>query len=238
VALAALLLYTLLKPAPPPVVIAPKTLTVGPGGYASISSAMEKAKAGDAIEVASGDYHEQIKLKSGVTLRSRIPREARLLASPVGAGPVIFAQNVEHARVTGFLIAGDASTPLAVAVELDNSSVELDNTEIEGAGLGIEVRGGAPAIVGNAIHDCSGVGLVADGASAPWLSHNTFVRNKGGALSARNGARPSLTGNVFEKNDVDLPGVSFEALREHNYLIDVKSPRPAAAHTARGGRKE
>ena len=152
---------------------------------------------------------------------------------------------MEHARVTGFLIAGDESAPLAVAVELDNSAIELDNTEIEGAGLGIEIRGGAPSgassgvssIVGNAIHDCSGFGMIVDGPGAPWLSHNTFVRNKGSGLSARNGAKPALAGNVFEKNDIDLPGVSFDALREHNYLIDVKLPRPPA-HGARGGRKE
>ena len=238
-ALAALVIYlAFLKPPPPPVVIAPKTLSVGAGQtYGTITQAVDKAAPGDTVEVLSGDYHEQIHLKSGITLRSRIPREARLLASPVAGGPVIFAQNVDHARVTGFLVVGDDQGPLPIAIELDNSPIELDDTEIEGAGTAIEIRGPrAPSIVGDAIHDCSGFGALIDGNLEPWFSHNTFQRNKGGAISARNGAKPALTGNVFEKNDLDVPGVPVETLREHNFLIGAQPAR--TAHPARGGRKE
>jgi serine/threonine protein phosphatase PrpC len=226
------------RPPKAPVVIEPKTLAVGAGAaFGTIAQAMAQARAGDTVEVLSGDYHEQVKLKSGVTLRSRAPREARLLASPVGGGPAILAQSVDHARVSGFLIAGEEQAPLTVAMELDDSPIDVDNVEIEGAGLGIEIRGPrAPSLFANAIHDCTGVGVVVDGVVEPWLSHNTFQRNKGGGLSARNGAKPVLTGNVFEKNDIDLPGVSQDTLREHNYLIDVKPVRPARG--ARGGRKE
>jgi serine/threonine protein phosphatase PrpC len=226
------------RPPPPPVVVAPKTLAVGAGrAFSTIAQALEQAHAGDTVEVSSGDYHEQVRLKNGVILRSRIPREARLLASAVGGGPAIFAQNVDYARVSGFLIVGEEQAPLAVAVEIDNSPIELDNTEIEGAGLGIEIRGPrAPAIMGNAIHDCSGVGVVVEGLVEPWLSHNSFQRNKGGALSARGGAKPVVAGNVFEKDAIDLPGVSLDSLREHNFLLDVKPAKPA--HAARGGRKE
>jgi hypothetical protein len=101
----------------------------------------------------------------------------------------------------------------------------------------MEIRGPrAPQIVGNAIHDSSGVGVVVEGLVEPWLSHNSFQRNKGGALSARDGAKPALSGNVFEKDPIDLPGVTQDALREHNFLIDVKPAKPV--RTGRGGRKE
>lgn len=230
--------FAFFRPPAAPVVVAPRTLAVGAGQtFSTISQAVAQARAGDTVEVASGDYHEQVRLKNGVILRSRIPREARLLASAVGGGPAIFAQNVDYARVSGFLIVGEEQTPLAVAIEIDNSPIELDATEIEGAGLGIEIRGPrAPAVVGNSIHDCTGVGVVVEGNVEPWLSHNSFQRNKGGAVSARDGAKPALSGNTFEKDPIDLPGVSLDSLREHNFLIDVKPAKPVRA--ARGGRKE
>ena len=57
-------------PALPP---AARTLNVGTGGFPSIHEALEKARAGDTVEVSSGEYAEQVRLKSGVTVKSRRP---------------------------------------------------------------------------------------------------------------------------------------------------------------------
>ena len=37
---------------------------------------MAEARPGDTVEVRIGEYREQVRLKSGVTLRSLVPREA------------------------------------------------------------------------------------------------------------------------------------------------------------------
>ena len=85
---------------------------------------------------------------------------------------------------------------------------------------------------GNAIHDCIAEGLLIAGASSPFVSHNTFQRIKGPAIAARDGAKPEIVGNTFEKSTLDLPpDVSLDALREHNFLIDMKPP-------AHGGKRK
>jgi serine/threonine protein phosphatase PrpC len=211
---------------PLPIVIRPHILTAGAGTrFDTIAAALAEARANDIVEVLPGEYREQVNLKSGVNLRSRVPREARLV-TPVGNGPAVIAKDVHNVRITGFLIQGDAQALLSTGILLDNSSVEIDQVDIEGVNVGIEIRGAAsPTLSGNAIHDCIAEGLLIAGPSAPLVSHNTFQRIKGPAIAARDGANPEIVGNTFEKSTLDLPpGIPPDVVREHNFLIDVKPP--------------
>lgn len=213
---------------PKPVIIQPHTLTAGQGAeFATITEAMEKARAGDTVEALLGDYREQVLLKSGVTLRSRVPREARILAAPLSKGPAVIGREVKDARFGGFRIVADAQTPLAAGILLENSQVEVDDVEVEGAAVGIEIRGGAVTVEASDIHDCGAEGLLITGAS-PWISHNSFRNNKGPGLAARAGARPNLWGNFFEKSALELPPeMSINEVKLHNQIPE----------TAKTGRK-
>jgi serine/threonine protein phosphatase PrpC len=226
---------------PLPVVIEPRVLSAGHGArFDTIAAALAQARPNDTVEVLAGEYREQVTLKSGVTLRSRVLREARLVAS-VGGGPAIVAKDVHTARVTGFLIQGDAQTPLSSGILLDNSSVDIEGVDIEGANVGIEIRGAAsPTLRGNAIHDCIAEGLLIAGASSPLVTHNTFQRIKGPSIAARDGATPELVGNVFERSAAQVPwtavlelppNIAPDAIREHNFMVDAKPP-------AHGGKKK
>jgi PPM family protein phosphatase len=214
---------------PKPVVIAPRVLTAGPGGrFAGITEALDQARAGDTVEVAVGEYREQVRLRSGVELRSREPRGAILRAAVMSTGPAVVADNVENARFAGFRILADPQMPLTAGIVLNNSQVTLEDIEVAGAGTGVEIRGAAsPVVRASAIHDCTTAGLVIVGAGRPWISHNAFQRNKGAGLAAREGARPSLIGNVFEKNGVQLPSeVDMNQVRERNFFLDApRAPR-------------
>jgi PPM family protein phosphatase len=226
---------------PLPVVIEARVLSAGHGArFDTIAAALAEARPNDTVEVLAGEYREQVNLKSRVTLRSRIPREARLIA-PVGNGPAITAKDVHNARVTGFLIQGDAQAPLSTGILLDNSTVEIDGVDIEGANVGIEIRGAAsPTLRGNAIHDCIAEGLLIAGASSPLVTHNTFQRIKGPAIAARDGAKPEIVGNVFERSTSQVPWTAVlelppdippDAVREHNFIVDAKPP-------AHGGKRK
>jgi serine/threonine protein phosphatase PrpC len=218
---------------PPPVVITPRVLTAGQGArFATIGAALAEARRGDAVEVIGGEYREQVRLKSGITLRSRVPREAILRAVAVGGGPAVSSEDVTGARISGFRILADAQMPLTIGIVLVNSEVEIDDIEVAGAGTGVEIRGaGFPILRASAIHDCSGDGVLITGASTPWLSHNAIQRNGHAGVAARDGARPLLVGNVFEKNPVELgPDVNMDTVRERNFFLDAKPPR--------GGRKK
>jgi hypothetical protein len=214
------------------VVIAPRVLQVGPNApYDTIAVALGEARSGDTVDVAAGEYREAVQLKSGVTVRSHVPRAAILRAAPVGTGPAVFAQDVENARFSGFRILADPKIPLSAGIVLVNSQVEVDSVEVAGAGVGIEIRGErSPTVQSASIHDSTGEGILINGPSAPWLLHNNIQRNGRAGLAARDGAHPALVGNVFEKNPVELgPDVPMDTVREMNFFLDVKP--------ARGGKK-
>jgi hypothetical protein len=229
----------------PPVVEAPRVLLVGSGGqFASITAALAEARRGDTVEVPIGEYREQVTLKSGVNLRSTVPREAILRAAPLSTGPAVVGESVKDVRISGFLIQADEKMPLSAGISLKGSDVLVEDVEVSGAGIGIAIRGGNVALIGNAVHDCTGEGVSIAGASTPWISHNSIQRNKGAGLAAREGARPSLVGNVFEKNALDLPAdISMDVVKAKNFLLDVgaagRGPQsravPAAPH---GGKKQ
>ena len=103
--------------------------------------------------------------------------------------------------------------------------------EVSAAGVGIEIRGAAsPVLVGNAVLDCAADGILISGPSAPWLSHNSLLRNGRAGVAAHDGANPAVVGNVFEKNGLDLPeGANMDALRQTNFFLGGKPQR--------GGRK-
>jgi PPM family protein phosphatase len=221
---------------PAAVVVAPHVLSVGPAqDFSTIQAALAQARSGDTIEVAPGEYRGPILLKDGITLLSREPRRAILRPPGDGSGPVVLAQDVEGARLLGFRVMGKATSaatdPPVEGIVLINSSVELNDMEIEGASVGIDIRGGgSPVLIGNGIHDCAAEGILISGRSAPRLSHNALLRNGRAGVAAHDGARPSLVGNVFEKNGIDLPQeTDLPTLRQENFFLDTKP---------QGGRKK
>jgi hypothetical protein len=216
---------------PQPVVEKPRVLAVGRGAaYPSMAAALGAARAGDTIDVAAGEYSEQVHLASGVTLRSHFPRAAILRAAPLANGPAAVAENVEGARLSGFRILAAKDMPIATGILLQNSNVEVDDVEVDGAGVGVEIRGtDNPVLRANAIHDCRNEGVLILGASEPWISHNDIRRNKGAGIAARDGARPAMVGNVFEKNAVEVPEDMRQTVLERNTFLDLGAPAKKAA---------
>jgi len=215
----------------------------GPGapGESVAQALIEAAQPGDIIQFAAGrEYHQPVRLKSGVTFRGSPTGEmandsrAILRLAPATAGPAVLADKVRDVRIQGLRILADPQAPLPQGILLVDSSVEIDDTEIEGATLGIEVRGASKLHMrACTIRDSLAGGLLASGPGSLWLSHNSFLHNHGFNLAARDGAEPSLTGNVFDKSTLELPpDLKLDSVREHNFLLDAK---PAA--TRQGVRK-
>jgi hypothetical protein len=212
---------------PAPVVIAPRTIAV----TTTIAAAMAEARSGDTVEVPEGEYREQVRLTDGVTLRARVPRDPKLRAAPMSNGPAVIAEGVKGARFSGFRILADPAMPISTGILLRDSVVEIDDVEVKGAGIGIEIRGSAsPVLRANAIRDCLAEGVLILGPGAPWLSHNLIQANKGAGVAARDGAKPSLLGNVFDRNVLEPPAT--DSVKELNFfLLPVRAParpnRPA-----------
>jgi serine/threonine protein phosphatase PrpC len=242
--LAARLLRTPSPPQPPPRAEA-RLLTVGKGApYATIGEAMAKAAPGDTVEVLVGEYREAVELKSGVTLRSRVPGEAILRAAPPSSGKLsvaVTAEGVRNCRIIGFRILADQAMPLSAGLVLSGADVEVADMEISGARTGVRIQGGTPVLRANSIHDNAAEGIVVEGDAVPWFSHNTLLRNGRDPktprpdIAAAPPSRPVFLGNVFDRRQaVSLPpGTDPETLWKYNYLVPAEDTNPPARRTRR-----
>jgi PPM family protein phosphatase len=227
-AVAASILVTRRQAPAAPVVTLPRVWEVGPG-QGTIAEAIAQAQARDRIVVRAGEYREQIRLKSGVTIVADPPRGAVLRAAPGTSGPAVVAEKVEGARLSGFSIQGDAGIPLSAGIVLIDSGVEIDDSEVAGAEVGVTIRGGKVSLRGSSIRDCT-VGVAVAGPVEPWIAHNSIARNRKAGLSATEGARPALSGNVFDRNKLELPAeMDIKPIRERNYFVGA---------TPSGGKKQ
>ncbi len=198
-------------PAAPTAPITNSVLRVGTGeAFRSITEALARARPGQTVEVAPGEYVERIEIPDGVSLVSRTPRGAvlRIPRGAAGAAPAVLAENVRGARFSGFRIVGAPESPLAVGVRLVDSEVVIEGLEVTGAtAAGLEVFGaGQSEIRFCTIHDNPGTGVVLSAGASPRLLQNLISDNGTGAgekkpgIEIREGSRPALIENRIEGN--------------------------------------
>jgi hypothetical protein len=215
------------KPAQP-VAVLPRVWEVGPG-QGTIAEAIAQAQPRDRIVVRAGEYREQIVMKSGISIVADPPRGAILRAVAGGQGPAVVAEKVQNARLSGFSIQASAPMPLSAGIVLSESSVEIDDVEVSGAEVGVVIRGGNSSLRGSLIRECA-IGVLATGPAQPWISHNGIVKNRKAGIAAADGARPALSGNVFDANKLELPpDMEMKLVQERNFFV--------GSQTMRGGRR-
>ena len=222
-------------------------ITVQPSG--SIAAALERASPGTEVSLEPGEYRERLRLKSGVRVRSRVPRAAsiRLPGGASESEAAVVAADIVGAELSGLRIVGDAATPLGVGLMVRNAGVVLSDIEISGAHVtAIEIVSGAGAtILGANVHDNPGAGLTIRAPSAPRIAHSQFVKNgmsdrAAGSIVIDAGAAPDLFGNVFHGIAAEaLTGLSpaaRAAVRAGNWFIPADEPAGARPR-AIGGRR-
>lgn len=214
-------------------------LLVDPAGgqLATIAAALQRARPGDTIDVAPGQYSESIQLKEGVTIASVRPREAilRLSAAPSsGQAAAIAVRGIRQGRLTGFKIIGDPSYPWSAAIHLLDSDITIEDVEIS------QIRDSAvliegtsrPMLRGNYIHDNAGTAILVRGTARPRLMHNLILRNgTSGAprpgLEVAEGAGAILVENLIAYNSAAPtffdPKIG-EQLRQDNFVIPALGP--------------
>ena len=223
----------------------PSIIHVTPGE--SIDAAVARAVAGGEVLVEPGEYREQIRMKTGVRVASRVARGASLRL-PGGASEMdaaVTAFEVNGAVFSGFRIVGDAATPLGKGVVVRNSQVELSDIEVTGAHVtAIEYVGAdGGALIASHLHDNPGAALVVGGAASPRIAHNAFARNAtseraAGPLLVEATARPVVTANTFyglRAESLIVPAaIGRAALERENWFISA--PERDAAAPVRPGR--
>ena len=98
--------------------------------------------------------------------------------------------------------------------------------------MGIEIHGGgSPIVRASAIRDCLAEGVLLMGPNTAWLSHNLLEGNKGAGVAARDGAKPSLLANMFDRNVLEPPPA--EAVKALNFFLGVPQKPGRASRAAR-----
>ncbi len=214
----------------------------------SISAAIDRAGVGGEVIIEPGEYRERIQLKSGVRVRSRVPRSVsiRLPAGSAETDAAVVAADLAGAELMGLKIVGDAATPLGIGLLVRNAGVSISDIEISGAHLtAIEIGPGTGAsIVAAAVHDNLGAGLTIRSGATARIAHSEFVRNgmserAAGAIVIDAGARPQLSGNVFHGVQAEsltgLTPADRAAVRAANWFL--ASEEPAPRHVQPPGRR-
>src|SRR5690606_17924889 len=185
----------------------------------------EKARPGDTVLVAPGEYRELVRAKEGGALVSREPHAAVLRAA--GGGMAVLVEGVRKGSIAGFRIAGDNRSPMAVGVQVRDASPELENLVISGASsAGIEVLGdAAPVIVSSQVVGNAGAGIVLRDRAAPRLARNVIGGSGKGAmarpaLEIHDDAAPVLEGNTFLSDGAEAiwapaPGIDSAVLERN-----------------------
>jgi PPM family protein phosphatase len=215
----------------------------------SLAAAIAAADAGVEILVEPGEYREQLRLKTGVRVTSRVPRGASLRlpggASETDAAVVAF--EVSDVHFSGFRIEGDAATPLGTGIVIRNSTIVVSDVEISGArNAGVEYAGSeGGSLVAADIHDNPGAAIVVRAGTSPRVAHNAFARNAGserasGTVLVEASARPAIVANTFNGVTADSvvgPGINRAVILRDNWFVNAPVEHPAPPPRSGRGRR-
>jgi len=125
--------------------------TVG-SPFASIQEGITQAISGQTVQVAAGDYLENIVMKSGVNVVGSGPNTTTILGQALVAGVVNFPTNVINARLEGFTLSVQAPIPgsdRGIYVSGGNTNTVIARNIITGVQYGIQVWGSSPVLIEN-----------------------------------------------------------------------------------------
>jgi hypothetical protein len=192
------------SPVQPVVALAPPKLTirVDPAasvGVQTIAAAMNKANAGDTIDLAPGVYPEAVELKPGVAIEGH-----DAVIQPAGAVAIRLSKpgqaSISHLRING-----NPQSQFFTGISVADGELTLSNVEVSGTrSAGVEAGGASKLILEDSkIHDNFGAGvLIRDGATAV-LKSNTIVRN------GQDRALPKPGLQILSPNSVQMFGNTF-----------------------------
>src|SRR5580658_362974 len=189
------------------VVRSPRSWTVGPDAITTIGAALDRARPGDSIEVRPGEYHEDLHLRSGISVVSTALHGARILSPNVA----VLAEGIHDARLAGFDIAG----PGRVGIRIANSDLHVTDVRVSGMqNAGVEITGtGESVIQASEIADNPGAGVSVRENARPRLEHNLIRHNGHGpamlpGILIEGSADPILFGNIIEESGAEQIWVS------------------------------
>lgn len=187
-----------------------------PEDHPTIQAAIDSAATGDQVLVGAAVYQERIRLKAGVTVRSRgddtagklglLRAEQTIIDGGGDAGEAAGVEMAEGATLDGFTIRNvgiydDASWQKHYATQGEEQAHE----PIGAAGVaGVAATGVNCTIRHNIVHHIgyTGIGItgMADRPCSPLVIDNFCYRNMGGGIGSMKGSTATIRGNTCFEN--------------------------------------
>lgn len=190
-----------------------------PQDQKSIQAAIDSSQEGDVVLVSPGRYHERIRLKSGIIVRSTGDdakgadgfqrAEMTVIDGKGRAGMQPGVAMAEGSTLDGFTITNVGQFDEATwKRHYDSHGEELGDEEgavqAEGTIPAVSIRGVTCTVSRNIIHHNGDVGIGILGAentrTAPLISENLVYRNLGGGIGTADWAEPVIRSNVSKEN--------------------------------------
>ncbi len=177
-----------------------------PPAPATLQARIDAAKEGETVTIPAGTYEEQIKFKSGITLKAEAPGKV-ILQTDGATGAVLTANNCNGGTVSGIVfqhtgteIGGQNSPPV---VQLLSSSIILENCTIQsGQANGLEVSGPGKSQINNCLLTKNAQhGAVFERGASGAMSGTESRKNGGSGVEVRHtGTFPAFQKCVFSEN--------------------------------------
>lgn len=190
-----------------------------PQDHKTIQAAIDASSTGDTITVAPGNYHERIRLKPGIILRSD-GDDAKGTDGLKRAEVTVINGRGKEGKLPGVVMAEgstlDGFTITNVGVyddvlwkkHFDSHGEELGDEEgsvqAEGTIPAISIQGVSCTVTHCIAHHNGDVGIGILGkektTTAPLITGNFVYRNMGGGIGVAEGAEPIIRGNTCKEN--------------------------------------
>lgn len=184
-----------------------------PSDYPTIQAAIDAAQADDTIMVAGGIYHERIKLKPGVTLKSvgddspgksSLHRaETTILDGGGKTGQGAGVTMADHSTLDGFTVRNvGVFDEIAWQKHHATQGNEQDHQHIGQPGTpGIDATNVSCRVINNIVHHNGYSGIAISGPqAAPRITKNTCFKNLGAGIASMNGSRALISENTCFQN--------------------------------------
>jgi hypothetical protein len=197
-------------------------------GKGALAAGLGKAKPGDVVHVAAGEYAESVTVGEGVTVEGAGADKTTIVSNEFAAincaGPRV--------RIIGFTIRGGKGCERAVNT---SAPLRVERCRFEKMATGVALMG-APLsdIIACEFHDC-GIGVRAIGGACPTVWGCAFIAGKMGVIGM-NGS-PYIRNNLFDGVDSAIrlsPGDADGSIIRNNVFhkckttaIEVFEPKPA-----------
>lgn len=225
-----------MPPTPPPVEPVPPT---PPAKATTLQAQIDAAKEGDTITIPEGTYEEQLKFKSGITLRAAVPGKV-IIQTDGSSGAVLTASNCKGGTISGIVFAHTGTEvgnqDSAPVVHLMSSSLTLDNCTIQaGLGNGLEITGPSKAqVLQCTIRNNALNGVVFErGASGAMEGTECRKNGENGVEVRHTGTFPSFSKCVLAENK--LSGISIKDAASASVLGGTLCEANAEAGIAAAG---